>query len=212
MASAWRDSGTRWGRRIFIFSAGIRHSALSTSNSFHSAWRSSPGLTKTSGAKSQLAMAVIRCPSNPSMARSSAPIAVGSRMAARRLTLGRRQAHRADRSTSVSAFEARAVLIGVPNDQASRCCSSRQCRLIAAARLDEAQSGQDFGGCDLPDRTLAKRDKGKFKTATASLPGSLVPAPRVSIWPAVPQLPIERSQFPSPASQIFAAQTDLVHP
>jgi hypothetical protein len=50
IARAWRDNGTRWGCRIFIFSAGMRHSAASKSTSFHSARRSSPGRTNTNGA------------------------------------------------------------------------------------------------------------------------------------------------------------------
>lgn len=50
IAIDWRESGTWCGLRIFIFSAGMVHSAVSKSISSHRAWRSSPGRTKTCGA------------------------------------------------------------------------------------------------------------------------------------------------------------------
>jgi hypothetical protein len=75
-----RANGTRCGRLIFIFLAGMLQTARS--NSDHSACRSSPGLTKTYGA-SRSAARVVGCPSKPSTARSSAPIALGSTMVAR---------------------------------------------------------------------------------------------------------------------------------
>ena len=48
-------SGTRWSRRIFIFSAGTTQSARSRSNSRHSAERISPGRTKVRASNSRAA-------------------------------------------------------------------------------------------------------------------------------------------------------------
>lgn len=53
------------------------HKAPSKSNSFHSAWRSSPGRTNAWGAYC-IASLVIGWPSQPSMARSSSPARPGS--------------------------------------------------------------------------------------------------------------------------------------
>jgi hypothetical protein len=47
-AMAWRASGTRCGRFIFIVAAGTTQTALSKSISFQRAMRSSPGLTNSS--------------------------------------------------------------------------------------------------------------------------------------------------------------------
>ena len=48
---AWEERGTICCSRIFMRSAGMRHSPFSKSISRHSAFRSSPGLTKTMGAR-----------------------------------------------------------------------------------------------------------------------------------------------------------------
>jgi hypothetical protein len=66
---------------IFIREPGMRHSALSRSNSCHSAARNSPGRTNTSGA-SRNAQRVTKWPWYPSRARSSAPMALVSVMEA----------------------------------------------------------------------------------------------------------------------------------
>jgi hypothetical protein len=87
MAIACGASGTRCGRLIFIFFAGMRHSASAKSNSAHSPCRSSPGRTKNSGA-SLSAYLVTVWPSKPSIARSSAPTALGSTIVARCVTVG----------------------------------------------------------------------------------------------------------------------------
>lgn len=75
------ESGTACGCTIFIFAAGIRQTAASRSNSCHSAWRSSPGRTKTWGAIFS-AICVSGLPEYPSIERSNAPTSLGSRMAA----------------------------------------------------------------------------------------------------------------------------------
>jgi hypothetical protein len=82
IASACRDNGTLCGRGIFIFSFGMFQTAPRTSNSFHSACRSSPGRTKVRAISCNAARVVI-CPSMSSIARRSAPTAFGSVIAAR---------------------------------------------------------------------------------------------------------------------------------
>lgn len=81
MSKAWRDSGTRCSWRIFILCAGIDQTGLSKSNSFHSAWRSSPGRTNTLGSNFK-AEIVTGWPSKPSIARSTAPTSRGVVIAA----------------------------------------------------------------------------------------------------------------------------------
>lgn len=49
-ANACFAGGTMCSTFIFIFAAGMCHSAFSKSISDHSAWRNSPGLTNTNGA------------------------------------------------------------------------------------------------------------------------------------------------------------------
>ncbi len=81
IAIAWLDSGTRCARRIFIFSMGMHHTALSTSISDHSACRSSPGRTNRCGDRRN-AMRVTSWPVYPSIDLSRMPTSTGSMMAA----------------------------------------------------------------------------------------------------------------------------------
>lgn len=101
-ATACFERGTIWGDFIFIFSAGIRHSALLRSISDHSAYLSSPGLINTSGArfKAHLATGVY---TYPSMARSSSPIFLGSVIVAMRPCLTGAMAPRRSADGSRSA-------------------------------------------------------------------------------------------------------------
>ena len=55
---AWRDSGTRCGRFIFMVSAGTVHTAFSKSISLHRASRNSPGRTNRSAESSRAALLV----------------------------------------------------------------------------------------------------------------------------------------------------------
>lgn len=75
-------SGTLWGRRIFVFSAGIVQTAASRSNSFHSAMRSSPGRGNMCGSIFR-ASRTAGCQSWASTARSRPARAFGSKIAAR---------------------------------------------------------------------------------------------------------------------------------
>lgn len=91
--------------------AGMLQTALSRSNSLHVAMRSSPGLGNSS-AISFNAARVPGWPSKESMARSNAPNAFGSVIAARGVTFGRISA---SRSAMVGSFCARAVAIAYRN-------------------------------------------------------------------------------------------------
>ena len=81
IATACVDSGTACSRFIFMRLAGMRHTPASRSISAHAAWRSSPGRTKTCGAR-RSAHLVTGWPLKSSMARKRAPTAAGSMIAA----------------------------------------------------------------------------------------------------------------------------------
>ena len=101
ISTACRLSGTRCC--CLVFDATKRHSAASRLNSFHSAFLSSPGRTKTSGANF-IAHWTIFEPSYASMALSRSPSCLGSVTAAKcflTILLTPRSDHGLDRICSV---------------------------------------------------------------------------------------------------------------
>jgi len=103
--TACGERGTRCGRRIFIRPAGIAQTPASRSNSSHSAFRNSPGLTNMSVSNCR-ATRVVGSPAYPSMERRRPPKAIGSTIAGRCFVTG---AVNAPRSANVGSLSQRPV-------------------------------------------------------------------------------------------------------
>lgn len=174
MASAWGASGTRCGRLIFIFLAGMRHSASGRSNSAHSASLSSPGRTNTSGANFSACLVTV-CPSKPSVARRSAPTALGSTIVCPVSNGGGDQ-----RAPQVSGW--------IPLS-AARCNGKAEYRtnsaasagrgLVSTALLYLPQCAKDFRSLDFRDRRLpTQRWRNQAATVSSSAFSGHRPPPR----------------------------------
>jgi len=138
------------------FLAGIVQMLVSKSNSFHSAERNSPGLTKTCGAILR-AIRTVGWPSCPSIARKSPPSAFGSRIAARRRGFGVMRAPRRAPTTSCFARPVatayRKTRLRVPRNRL-RC-------LVATTNLNRTKDRKYLGSSNF--RTLGERWKREFK-------------------------------------------------